>query len=137
MEFEEFSKVLIEELKNHYEEGKQFHVNQVTKNNGITLQALAILDKGENAGPNIYLDDYYLRFNKGFTTIHHIVEDIIHQREVVASDKIDEIKYSWDEVKDKLFCRIVNKEMNQEKLADLPHMEYLDLIWSILTLQLL
>ncbi len=58
MEFEEFSKVLIDELKNHYEKGKQLHLNQVVKNNGITLHALAILDEGATMAPNIYLDDY-------------------------------------------------------------------------------
>lgn len=135
MEFEEFSKVLIDELKNHYEEGKQFHVNQVTKNNGITLQALAILDEGASMAPNIYLDEYYEKYNRGLTTMHCIVEDIVHQREVASSDNIGEVKYAWDDVKDKLFCRIVNKERNQERLEDLPHMEYLDLAVTARVLQ--
>lgn len=131
MKFEEFSMVLINELKKHYEEGKQFRLNQVLKNNGITLQALVIMDEGTNISPNIYLDDYYHKFNKGDSTIHQIVEDIVHQRETAFLDKIEEIKYSWDEVKDKLFCKVINKERNQEKLASLPHMEYLDLAVTV------
>lgn len=131
MEFEAFSKVLINELKKHYDEGKQFRLNQVLKNNGITLQALAIMDEGANISPNIYLDEYYHKFNKGLSTIHEIAVDIVHQREVALSDEIDEIKYSWDDIKDRLFCRVINKERNREKLADLPHMEYLDLAVTV------
>ncbi len=135
MEFEEFSKLLIDELKKHYEEDTQFRVNQVTKNNGITLQALAILDEGATMTPNIYLDEYYEKYNRGLTTIHSIVEDIVHQREVASSDNIGEVKYAWDDVKDKLFCRIVNKERNQERLKNSPHMEYLDLAVTVRVLQ--
>lgn len=131
MEFEEFSKVLISELKKHYEEGKQFRLNKVLKNNGITLQALAIMDEGSNISPNIYLDEYYHKFNKGISTIHQIAMDIVHQREVALSDEIEDIKYSWDDIKDRLFCRVINKERNREKLAGLPHMEYLDLAVTV------
>lgn len=135
MKFEEFGKVLIEQLKNHYEEGKQFYLNQVAKNNGIELQSLAILDEGSSTAPNIYLDEYYEKYNRGLTTMHCIVEDIVHQREVASSDSIGEVKYAWDDVKDKLFCRIINKERNQERLKNLPHMEYLDLAVTVRVLQ--
>lgn len=127
MEFEKFRDILINELKGYYDEGTQFHVNRILKNNGVALQSLAILEEGENKTPNIYLDEYYLRYNMGIVTIRQLAEEIVNQRKVIMKEPMMDVKCTWEEVKDKLFCKVINKEKNKEKLSNLPHMEYLDL----------
>ena len=35
------------------------HLHTITKNNGIVLDGITLLNKGESAGPNIYLNSYF------------------------------------------------------------------------------
>ncbi len=131
MEFQRFTQLLIEQLKEHYPEGTEYNVNKVIKNNEIEFQALAILDAGENVAPNIYLDEYYYKYKAGMKSLQQIVEEIIKTREDAAVDIDDGFMYSWDDVKDKLFCKLINMEKNQKRLTNIPHKEYLDLAITV------
>ena len=127
MKFDLFKELLVDELRSHYDEGVKYNFNKVTKNNGVTLQALAIVKEGEVVTPNIYLDEYYKNYSAGIVTIHDIAERIIQVREEASLDVMADFIDSWDDVKDKVFCKIVNKEKNQEKLEEVPYIDFLDL----------
>ncbi len=104
------------------------HLHTITKNNGIVLDGITLLNKGENAGPNIYLNTFFESYQMG-KPLNVILDEIIecHNRakEETTIEVVDILDF--DIVKDRIVVRLVNYEKNQEQLADCPHKRFLDL----------
>ncbi len=104
------------------------HLHTITKNNGIVLDGITLLNKGENAGPNVYLNTFFESYQMG-KPLNSILDEIIecHNRakEETTIEVVDILDFNL--VKDKIVVRLVNYEKNQEQLADCPHKRFLDL----------
>ena len=101
----------------------------VLKNNGVKMDVLSIYREGEQVSPNIYLRPYYEKYILGMPTDMIMTEIISQYRnelkgtEVLHSPDLSD----YDDVKDKIIVRLINKARNKEMLDDCPHLEYLDL----------
>lgn len=103
-------------------------VKYVTKNNGKRYCGLIIKDKNSNMTPLIYLEKYHDDFENCvpfYEVLNNIVSDYI---------KIDKQKFdlnidisNFDNVKNKIFPKMVNAENNTEFLKDKPHTIIADL----------
>ncbi|MBR1597318.1 MAG: hypothetical protein IJ661_00225 [Lachnospiraceae bacterium] len=104
-------------------------INQITKNNGIKLDALSIYKKGEKLSPNIYLKPYYDRYLMGKPLDFIMTEMVFHYRNERADTDDLQCKRlnDYDEIKDRIIVRLINKELNKELLKGCPYIEYLDL----------
>ncbi len=103
-------------------------LHQVIKNNGIVLDSITILRKGEQISPNIYLNTYYDSYKMG-KPISAIMEEILRQYQNGKAETnltIDDIT-DFATVKDKIILRLVNYEKNKEQLKNCPYKRYLDL----------
>lgn len=104
------------------------HLHTITKNNGIVLDGITLLNKGENAGPNVYLNTFFESYQMG-KPLNIILEEIIecHNRakEETTIEVVDILDFNL--VKDRIVVRLVNYEKNQEQLEDCPHKRFLDL----------
>jgi len=104
------------------------HIHSITKNNGIVLDGVTLLNKGECSGPNIYLNAYFDSYQMG-KPLNAIMEEIIicHQRakEENTIDIVDILDF--DIVRDKVIIRLVNYEKNKDQLEGCPHKRFLDL----------
>lgn len=104
------------------------HLHTITKNNGIVLDGITLLNKGEQAGPNVYLNSFFESYQMG-KPLHLIMEEIIicHERakEETTIEVVDILDFNA--VKDKIIIRLVNYEKNEEQLKGCPHKRYLDL----------
>lgn len=104
------------------------HLHTVTKNNGIVLDGITLLNKGEKAGPNVYLNSFFESYQMG-KPLHAIMEEIILCHERAKEETSLEIMNILDfkTIKDHIIVRLVNYEKNEEQLQQCPHIKFLDL----------
>ena len=102
-------------------------VQEVTKGNDTKMVGILIRKKGSNIAPNVYLEDFYRRYLDG-EDMDTLIDDICYVR--IKNDTPD-IETSdltnLDKVKDKIFARIFNKELNSKYLEDKPYKTVEDL----------
>ena len=102
-------------------------VQEVTKGNDAKMVGILIRKKGSNIAPNVYLEDFYRRYLDG-EDMDTLIDDICYVR--IKNDTPD-INTSdltnLDKVKDKIFARIFNKELNSKYLEDKPYKTVEDL----------
>lgn len=105
-------------------------VRTVTKNNNVKMRALSIIRKEENATPTIYIKGYYADYRKG-----RAIEDICEEIFKVYESGVKKFKFNFnakdvldfEKIKDNVFYKLINYEMNQRMLEDIPHFRYLDM----------
>ncbi len=122
MEFNEFKEELVKFMSERYPD-VQFRINDIVKNNGLHLTGIAGVSPGKNAGPNIYINELYEQVADGQMTLG-AAATIVEQRYLMASKEVFNIEediFNYEEVKDKLICRLVNKKLNNELLENVPH----------------
>lgn len=104
------------------------HLHTITKNNGIILDGITLLNKGEQTGPNVYLNSFFESYQMG-KPLQAIMEEIVlcHEKAKaeMSFDIIDILDF--DIVKERIIVRLVNYEKNKEQLSVCPYIKYLDL----------
>lgn len=93
----------------------------VVKINDQKLHGLTIREEGKNAAMTFYLDDMFERYEKGAD-----IGILMTELAAAADSNRDavrppEVNLSWDEVKDHLSVRLVEKQRNQEYLRERPY----------------
>ncbi len=131
MDFNEFKSSIIENIMDFLPEryeGMGIALQEVTKNNGQCLTGLLIRMENSNVAPCIYLDQYYAQYQNGrdMDDILHAISDVRTSNEAIHFDA-DRIT-DFEQVRDKIICRLVNAETNGEYLSDKPHMQMDDLV---------
>lgn len=129
MNFQQFSDELIHQLLTMFPDGTQIDIQSLPKNNGVFLDALIIREPGINVSPTIYLEDYYAMYKEGtaLDEICHIICDVF--LEVRLNHPIDARFFTdFEQAKKHLVYQLVNYDKNVERLSELPHIRYLDLV---------
>ncbi len=133
MYYEEFTEDIRERVEDLIQEDVPeciVTVRNVVKNNGVKRKALSFVVKDEKATPTIYLREFYEDYREG-RDIDDICEEIIDTYKRGLSRFQNEIDVddftNYEKVKDQVFLKLVNQEMNQKLLRDVPWREYLDL----------
>lgn len=128
MTYECFLECIKTQIQLDFGEDFTVKLNKVIKNNSIELDGLAILRKGESITPNIYLNSYYDKYMEG-ETISDILEEITGS--YAAAEKGEEVEVDYEfrleDVKDRIFYRVVNYQKNRKLLKDMPNIKFLDL----------
>lgn len=105
-------------------------VREVLKNNNIRMQAISIIRKGEQATPTIYLQNYYVDYKNGRTIkniCYEIYETYLHSiRNFKMDIDIKDISV-FEKVKDIVYYKVINYEMNKSLLKNIPYFKFLDL----------
>ena len=129
MDMELFCEEVVKCIRNMVDENVSVDVNKVCKNNGISLYGIVIRYENEQCSPNIYMEGYLQKYQTGQVSLDEIAGEILSKREKLELEKLEPVSdLRWDNIKNKVFCRLVNREMNAERLLNIPHMEYLDLV---------
>lgn len=111
-----------------YGDGVKVVVQDVRKNNGVTLTGLTVVQRDCNISPTIYLNPYYEEYKAG-TTMANICREImdVYEANRVQSDFDITMVTDFNKVKDNVCFKVVNAERNKELLATVPHKQVLDL----------
>lgn len=100
----------------------------VAKNNGTAFQGITVAENHSGVSPVIYLEKYFEEYCYG-KTIAKIAADICM---VYRESKLQEgfnVKrvMDFDRIRDRIVYQVINAEMNEERLKDIPHICFLDL----------
>ena len=108
--------------------GYQVRLQQVTKNNGVTLTGLIIKNQESNLAPTIYLDAFYERYIAGERMAELCLEIIQLQENNQKTEDFDtSLITDFSKVSSRICYKLVNAERNRELLAEAPHKKFHDL----------
>lgn len=128
MNYQDFCKELMNAAQASLGDEYKVRLEQIQKNNGLTLVSLIILREGETITPNIYLESYYSKYQI-CRDVSKIVEEIISLYNTTDKDFVLPACLTSDflTIKDKLFCKLINYEKNIDFLNNVPHVKWMDL----------
>lgn len=128
VEIREFAEKLREYLLGELNEVREIRIENVLKNNSVTLTGLVFMEKDCKVCPTIYLEEFYSKYLLG-RSITEILGDIInvYKKAYIQEDLDMSFMYSWDSVKSMVVYKLINTEKNGELLEKIPHKEVIDL----------
>lgn len=101
------------------------------KDNGIHFHSIVIRKEGSLIAPAIHVDEYFERYNSGSEVLDSIVKDILDQySEGLKQQKpfegidFDILLSAYENVKDRIFMRFLNRDENEELLKKIPYVTY-------------
>lgn len=128
LDYKEFINQLQQKLQDCLGEAVHVAFHQVTKNNDICRDCFLISEAGKNISPAIYLEEYYDAYKRGME-IGEIAGQIQKlYRQCLNRVSLDaELFGSFQNVRKKVLCRLINREKNRKLLEKIPFIPYLDL----------
>ena len=128
MDFKQFLEDVKEAVQVNLGIGYDIDVQKITKNNGVILDGLIISNKDKQFAPTIYLNSYYMHFEQGMPLLD-IIKDIIDVYKENMSITLGDMKMLLDfnNLKDKVAYKLIQKATNEALLEDIPSCEFLDL----------
>ena len=122
-EFTEAIKIALKEKLNR--DDICIYSETALKNNHTLLPGLLIEVAESNIIYTIPLKEYYEELKEG-VSIQEIAEEMAHFYQSIDSYNIAQLG-NFDQLREKVIYRIVNREKNQVFLRSVPYMPYLDL----------
>lgn len=115
-------------VKQQVSEECKVNLNEVIKNNNQKLDGITITNRSECMVPNIYLNTYYQDYLQG-RELGSIVNEIIHLHNQKYSNSLTVTSdiLNPNTISSKVTYRLINLEMNRERLKTIPHMVICDL----------
>lgn len=103
-------------------------VDNVQKNNNVTLTGVTIIKNGCNLNPTIYLEPYFSAYKTG-TTMAVICKDImkVYEEHSVSHNFDTTLVTDFNKVRSNVCFKVINAEKNRELLKTIPHKMMLDL----------
>ncbi len=124
----EFSKKIVEEIKKMIPGDQRVEMNSIMKNNGITEEAISIVEKDKNISPTIYLKEFYEAYREGVELELLAMEIIRRNKEYRLEESLDVGFFvNYEKAKGKIVFKLVNKDKNEKLLQKIPYYEYMDL----------
>lgn len=114
--------------------GVEVKIVEITKNNDQHLTGISIKKADDNIAPQIYLNKYFDGYNVDNFQWEDIINEILH---IITNSDVGNFDISdltdINKVRDKIYIRLINTELNTEYLADKPHtdIEDLSIIYAI------
>lgn len=106
---------------------EKIDINRVLKDNGAAYTGMTIRLEGENVAPNIYLDDYYIDYTNGGNDMEETLRAVADAYAAARQDDVMSYVPEDGNVKNAVFMKLVNYDMNRELLATCPYVPYMDM----------
>lgn len=129
-EYVRFLEDIRERVEARYEGKVKGKICTSVRNNNVLLTGLLLKGEGEQVAPNFFLDQQFVEWMRGRSTLEEITTGVCkaYEREVnTNSHLVSEIKFEWEEFRRNVFLRLINREQNRELLKNIPYREFLDL----------
>ena len=128
MEFTSFKTLVRDEVAKRTGEQFPVRINDVTKNNGVVLSGITMLQDDNNISPTIYLNKYYEAYENGDITLRCIVDEVLDTYERNKVNQSVDMRFfmNYERIKDRIIFKLIHAERNKELLKDIPHIRYLD-----------
>lgn len=125
---EVFTETVKSAMEAYFGKGVRVTVQKVTKNNGMVLTGLTIMDKTSNLAPTIYLDGYFNEYNNGesMSGICQRILKVYEENKVTDNSDVSMVT-DFSCARKRICCKLINAERNAELLTDAPHVLIEDL----------
>lgn len=128
MTYEQFLDRLEQELCLLTGKGESIRRVRVLKNNGVKLDGFSCCVEGRREQPTVYVNHYFSGDMRP-EDLKKLAEQILKvQKESLLArggELLQVLKY--ENMKGRIFYRLISREMNEELLRDVPHLLWLDL----------
>lgn len=114
---------ILEQLPEDMRKETTLSMNTVVKLNDMELHGVSISRDGNDISPNIYLDEYYDRYQNG-EPMDKLMKEVadtyvgLKQPEIRPND----IPLEYDSIQDKLSLRLLEIKRNRKYLSNVPYM---------------
>lgn len=107
---------------------KKVHLKETLKPNNVRRYGIVIVESENNLSPIIYLEKLFNDFQNGIDMdlVMNIIIDT-YQRDKPKKPVNMEWVTHFDQARDTVFYFLINYDINQELLSQIPHFKYLDL----------
>lgn len=98
-------------------------INEVRKNNAVTLDGLVVRKPTEVISPTIYLEDYYKDYKAGLSVencMHKIAVSIDAAKKQAQMFDVEKLM-NYEEMKSHLYTSVINYQSNEELLKQVPY----------------
>ena len=130
MTLEKFAEAVSSEVAKRLGAGFHVHVLKPVINNGIVQTQLCIEKEGQQFRPSIHLKDFFECYKKG-TGLQAIIDEILEcyasAPDIPAGMQEIVNDMSFEKIKDKIMCKLVNTHDNASMRENIPNIPYLDL----------
>lgn len=128
MKYEEFTAFLKTTMEEKLGEDVQIQLHRITKNNSVVMDGMSLCREGNGIAPTIYLNDFYRDYQNG-VELPEILDTVekIYEKSLQNISFNGEFYMNFENVRDHLACRIINREKNSGLLKKIPHRDFLDL----------
>lgn len=128
MDFNVFTDNIVNVLQQRMGHEYDIKVTKVTKNNDIELTGLVLMKESDNLSPTIYLDGLFAEYQDG-AYIEDLAEQIIRfYKEQLPAGRLDmDFFQNFEQVKDRIFYKLVSFDKNRKMLEKLPYYKWNDL----------
>lgn len=125
LSYEEFVNSIEEQLRCSTD--KKVERKQITKNNGVQMDAVILQRDGEKVAPTIYLNDYYPQYLEG-EELAAIIERILRLSEQKLDGEFDTEQFlDFGRAREHILLKVIHAKSNEELLKEIPHKIFLDL----------
>lgn len=127
--YEEFVQEILKKLQNRVGDRYQIQHKQIIRNNALVLDGILLQQAQERIVPSIYLNGYYEDYLSGQSAdqIIDLLLKLYHEQKDNYSSLEDEISFDFETIKESIYFRLVNYDMNRRLLKDVPHR----IIWDL------
>ena len=135
-DYEKFLTEVLHHINDRLDASTKAHLRKIQKNNNRILDGLVISTEGSNISPTIYLNDYFDEYAGGRLSMDKLIDLLLEQyAQARISQPIDVSGFmDFEQVKDRIIFRIINRSRNTALLEKIPHIDYLDLAVTFLYL---
>ena len=123
-----FTAKVIRSLQEKLGENFKVFSSMVRKNNGVELVGIVAKEKGSNASPTIYINDFFEEYKRG-VPVERIVEslqEIFLQNQYAKAVDLSEFA-NYECAKKQIVFKVINYEKNWELLKEIPHKVFCNL----------
>ena len=128
MDFNVFTDNIVNVLQQRMGHEYDVKVTKVTKNNDIELTGVVLMKESDNLSPTIYLDGLFAEYQDG-AYIEDLAEQILRfYKEQLPAGRLDmDFFQNFEQVKDRIFYKLVSFDKNKRMLEKLPYYKWNDL----------
>lgn len=128
MTYSAFLQHVLTYFRNYFKESAKVSIQKIRKNNQTELDGLVILENGSNISPTLYLNYYYRELLDG-TALDVILEQLLDTYQKTKPNCAMDVSFfkNYQNISDRIFQKLVNAQKNEELLAQIPHVRFLDL----------
>lgn len=127
MNYEKFKRQLVSQIRARAGEDAEVELLEIPKNNGVVCEAVVLKRPQSRVAPAFYLEDFYDLCCEG-ETLEVLAAGIWEQFEREVPDDLlsPDFFTRWENVRQRIYPRLINYEMNRAQLAELPHLKWMD-----------